>query len=106
MVISADPPAREAFPNLLSHRTADQPVRLFGTPSIPLAADSLIRTGFDSLFARPGINPKVAATAEDMAMVRQLPRDDLRLALAPAVVLTGETASGPLVSTLLRPSTR
>ena len=62
--------------------------------------------GFDRLFARRGIDPKVAAPVEDLAMVRPLARYDLGPALAPVMVLTGEITSGPLVPTLARPTAR
>ena len=111
VVLSTEPPPREAFPTLVAHRIAEQPVSLFGTPSrlghrtlrellktepIILPAESSIRTGFDSLVARLGIAPRIAATVDDMAMVRLLAREDVGLALAPAVVLADEIESGHL----------
>ncbi len=112
VVLSTEPPPREAFPTLVAHRIAAQPVGLFGTPArlrhhgalgpllasepIILPAESTIRTGFDSLVARLGIAPRIAAIVDDMAMVRLLAREDVGLALAPAVVLADEIASGQL----------
>ena len=111
VVLSTEPPPREAFPTIVAHRIAEQPVSLFGTPRrlthrtlrelldsepVILPAESSIRTGFDSLVARLGIAPRIAATVDDMAMVRLLAREDVGLALAPAVVLADEIESGHL----------
>ncbi|TDL81491.1 LysR family transcriptional regulator [Palleronia sediminis] len=113
IVLSTEPPSRQAFPKLVAHRIAEQPVGLFGSPHrlrhdslaallaaepVILPTESSIRTGFDSLAARLDIVPRVAATVDDMAMVRLLAREDAGLALAPAVVLTDELANGTLAA--------
>ena len=61
-----------------------------------LPTESSIRTGFDSLVARLGVTPRIAATVDDMAMVRLLAREDVGLAITPAVVLADELAQGLL----------
>lgn len=113
VVLLTDPPPREVFPGLVAHRIAEQPVAIHGTPRrlshgslrdllaaepVILPTESSIRTGFDSLVERLGITPRIAATVEDMAMVRLLARDDVGLAITPAVVLADELAQGLLAS--------
>ena len=111
IVLLTDPPPREVFPTLIAHRIAEQPVAIHGTPArlahptltalleaepVILPTESSIRTGFDSLVARLGVTPRIAAVVDDMAMVRLLARDDLGLAITPAVVLADELAQGLL----------
>lgn len=113
VVLLTDPPPRETFPDLVAHRIAEQPVGLHGTARrlghatvadllvsepVILPTESSIRTGFDSLVARLGVSPRIAAVVDDMAMVRLLARDDVGLALTPAVVLADELAQGLLAS--------
>lgn len=113
VVLLTEPPPRDAWPGLVSHRIAEQPVAIHGTPRrlahdslaalleaepMILPSESSIRTGFDSLVARLGITPRIAATVDDMAMVRLLAREDVGLALTPAVVLADEIAQGVLAS--------
>ena len=113
VVLLTDPPPRDVFPDLLAHRIAEQPVGLHGTARrlghatlaetlraepVILPTESSIRTGFDSLVARLGVTPKIAATVDDMAMVRLLARNDVGLAITPAVVLADELAQGLLDS--------
>ena len=112
-VLLTDPPPRDAFPGLVAHHIAEQPVALHGTTRrlrhgtlaellaaepVILPTESSIRTGFDSLVARLGIAPRIAATVDDMAMVRLLARDDVGLAITPAVVLADELSQGLLAS--------
>ncbi len=113
VVLLTDPPQREAFPTLVAHRIAEQPVGIHGTTNrvssgtlkqllatqpVILPSESSIRTGFDSLVARLGITPQIAAIVDDMAMVRLLAREDVGLAITPAVVLADELAQGILAS--------
>lgn len=113
VVLLTDPPPRDTFPHLVAHRIAEQPVGLHGTARrlnhetladllraepVILPTESSIRTGFDSLVARLGVTPKIAATVDDMAMVRLLARNDIGLAITPAVVLSDELAQGLLTS--------
>lgn len=113
LVLLTDPPPRDTFPDLIAHRIAEQSVGLHGRPErlmhetlagllrcepVILPTESSIRTGFDSLVARLGIAPKVAATVDDMAMIRLLARENIGLAVTPAVVLTDELAQGVLAT--------
>jgi LysR family transcriptional activator of nhaA len=110
-VLTTEPPARVAGTRLLAHRIDAQPVQIYGAahrlghPSLAdllaaqaviLPTESSIRTGFDSLVARLGVAPRVAAEVDDMAMVRLLARADAGLAIAPAVVLADEIEAGLL----------
>lgn len=109
VVLTTEPPARDVFAGFVAHRIAEQKVGIFGTRArmrhptlaallqaepVILPTESSIRTGFDSLVARLGVTPRIAAEVDDMAMVRLLAREDLGLAIAPAVVLADEIASG------------
>ena len=78
-------------------RAETLPALLAEAPLI-LPTDSVIRTAFNALAARLGITPRVVADVDDMAMVRLLAREGAGLAVAPAVVLADEIASGALVS--------
>ena len=113
VVLLTDPPSRDAFPQLVAHHIAEQPVAIHGTgrrlahgtllellssEPVILPTESSIRTGFDSLVARLGVVPRIAAIVDDMAMVRLLARDDVGLAITPAVVLADELAQGLLSS--------
>ena len=113
VVLLTDPPPREVFPDLLAHRIAEQPVFVHGTARrldhatladllaaepVILPTESSIRTGFDSLVARLEVAPRIAATVDDMAMVRLLARGDVGLAITPAVVLADELAQGLLAT--------
>ena len=51
--------------------------------------------GFESLIARLGVTPRIAADVDNMAMVRLLAREDMGLAIAPAVVLADEDQLRP-----------
>ncbi|MEO0361768.1 MAG: LysR family transcriptional regulator [Pseudomonadota bacterium] len=111
VVLSTEPPPRAAYQGLVAHRIAEQPVGLFGAPDrlghkslkallsaepVVLPTESSIRTGFDSLVARLGVAPRIAAEVDDMAMVRLLTREGFGLAVAPAVVFVDELEQGRL----------
>jgi LysR family transcriptional activator of nhaA len=108
-------PAPNADSVLLAHRVADQPVSLIGTPTRaganreslavllsrePLvlpASNTSLRAAFDALAARMGIQPRVAAEADDMAMLRLLARENAGLAVLPPIVVRDELDSGILI---------
>lgn len=108
-------PARDAASPWLVHRLADQPVSLVGTPErlgtmtanladlleqeplILPTPDTALRAGFDAMTARMGIVPRIAAEADDMAMLRLLAREDAGLAVIPPIVVQDELAGGRLV---------
>lgn len=94
-----------------AQRIAEQPVYLHGTPErlqyetlamllanepLIVPTESVIRAGFENLIATLGIKPHIAASVDDMAMVRLLARADVGVAIAPTVVVAEEIASGIL----------
>ncbi|MCK5933937.1 transcriptional regulator, LysR family [Fulvimarina manganoxydans] len=108
-------PPRDALTPYVSHRLAEQPVSLIGTPRrladgakdlaerlsahpvILPTADSGVRAGFDALIDRLGLRPQIAAEVEDMAMMRLLAREDVGLAVLPPIVVKDEIETGLLV---------
>lgn len=108
-------PARDASSPYLIQRLAEQPVSLVGTPAraatenaqiqdllstqqlILPTPESSIRAGFDAMVERLGIVPRIAAEADDMAMMRLLARADAGIAIIPPIVVQDELASGSLV---------
>ena len=112
VVLFTAPPKGAEAEGLVAARLAAQPVGLHGAPhkvrgslaeilareAVILPTESPIRVGFDALAARLGITPRIAAEVDDMAMVRLLARAGAGLAVAPAIVLADEIASGRLAS--------
>ncbi|WP_338549921.1 LysR family transcriptional regulator [Roseovarius phycicola] len=111
VVLTTQVPARDARTEFIAHRISEQPVGLHGVPDrlqhgslksllknepLIVPSDPVIRSGFDSLVMRLGVEPRVVADVDDMAMVRLLAREGVGLAIAPAVVLADEIASGLL----------
>jgi LysR family transcriptional regulator, transcriptional activator of nhaA len=108
-------PARDAASPFLVHRIAEQPVSLVCSPARarsggggldslmaeqPLVLPTLessLRSGFDAMLQRKGIVPRIAAEADDMAMLRLLARADVGVAVIPPIVVEDELASGRLV---------
>lgn len=107
-------PARDAASPYLVRRLDEQPVSLVGARSrLALAAQGLnrllttaplilptpetaLRAGFDALIERMGIVPRIAAEADDMAMLRLLARSDAGVAVIPPIVVQDELAAGLL----------
>jgi LysR family transcriptional activator of nhaA len=107
-------PARDAASPYLVRRIDEQPVSLVGARSrLALAAQGLprllttaplilptpetaLRAGFDALTERMGIVPRIAAEADDMAMLRLLARSDAGVAVIPPIVVQDELAAGLL----------
>ncbi|MBI1418262.1 MAG: LysR family transcriptional regulator [Limimaricola sp.] len=111
VVLTNVAPAQDRMSPFVVHPLGAQTVGLFGTPDrlaapdlatllarepVILPTESTIRAGFDSLVARLGLSPRIAAEVDDMAMVRLLAREAAGLALVPAVVLRDELAAGLL----------
>lgn len=108
-------PARDAASPFLVQRLDAQPVSLVGTPARLVAgatsvADILathplvlptpetsLRAGLDAMIERLGIIPKIAAEADDMAMLRLLARADAGTVAIPPIVVQDELASGRLI---------
>lgn len=104
-------PARDAASPYLVQRLAEQPVSLIGPPDLAgrtledlLASEPLIlptpeaalRASFDALLGRLGVVPRIAAEADDMAMLRLLARANTGIAVLPPIVVRDELASGRL----------
>lgn len=106
-------PAPDSISDFMVHTLSDQAVSLIGTPSRIGRADTLaglmmsnpmivpttespVRLGFNTLCARLGVEPVIAAEVDDMAMMRLLAREDLGLAVIPPIVVRNELASGLL----------
>ena len=105
-------PARDAASPFLVTRLAEQGVSLVGPANTAargalgqwLAHEALIlptpetalRAGFDALLDRMGIVPRIAAEADDMAMLRLLARSGAGLAVIPPIVVQDELESGAL----------
>ncbi|MCP1336719.1 LysR family transcriptional regulator [Futiania mangrovi] len=113
VVLTNQPPARDAATAFVSHRLAEQRVSLVGTPgrlrggggladllaSQPVilpTPESSVRTGFDALADRLGLRPQIAAEVDDMAMMRLLARAGVGLAVLPPIVVKDELNSGLL----------
>lgn len=108
-------PARDASSPWLIHELAEQPVSLIGTPArvgatpAPIAEllateplilptlDTALRAGFDALASRLNVTPRIAAEADDMAMLRLLTRENVGLAVIPPIVVQDELSAGILV---------
>lgn len=118
VVLLNQPPVRESGAPFISHRIAQQSASLVGTtrrlggggggggvlrdllaahPLILPTSESSVRTGFDALADRLGVRPQIAAEVDDMAMMRLLAREDVGLAVLPAIVVKDELESGTLV---------
>ena len=108
-------PARDAASPYLVEQIDEQPVSLIATParmsgaatdlaallrSQPLVLptpETALRAGFDALLDRLSIVPRIAAEADDMAMLRLLARQDAGVAVIPPIVVQDELATGRLV---------
>ena len=114
VVLTNQPPQRDATTPFVSHRLAEQPVSLVGTPTrlkattslaqrlatLPIilpSTNSSIRIGFDALVAQLGIRPSIVAEIDDMAMMRLLAREDVGLAVLPLIAIKDELEQGILI---------
>ena len=120
VVLTNAPPRPDASTIWTERRIDDQRVSLVGHPhripegpgladlieAAPLvlpAEGSALRADFDRLVAREGLAPRIAAEADDMAMLRLLVREDAGLGLVPPIVVQDELSSGLLVEALPLP---
>lgn len=114
VVLTNQPPQRDATTPFASHRLAEQPASLVGTasrlrgagslrdrlatlPIIVPSTNSSIRIGFDALVAQLGIRPTIVAEVDDMAMMRLLAREDAGLAVLPLIAVKDELEQGILI---------
>lgn len=113
VVLTNRVPASDSLSRYVTHVLSQQAVSVIGTqrrlqhartlaallgthPVIIPTDESPIRTGFDALCARLGIEPLIAAEVDDMAMMRLLAREDIGLAIMPPIVVKNELQSGLL----------
>lgn len=119
LVLSNRPVQRQSQDNWHCRRIARQQVSLVGRPgstrlrfpedvnNLPLllpGPESEIRTAFDALCEHAGVQIKVVAEVDDMAMMRLLARDTDAIALLPSVVVRDELQSGRLQEHCVVPS--
>ena len=84
-------------------QAADLATIIAAQPLVLPAEGSAVRADFDRLMAREGLAPKIAAEADDMAMLRLLVRENTGLALVPPIVVQDELEAGQLVEALRLP---
>ncbi|MCO6188598.1 LysR family transcriptional regulator [Rhizobium sp. L1K21] len=106
-------PARDAVSPYLVHKLSEQPVSIIGVSDPRLAEqpmeqlieshalvlptmESALRASFDAFLAQKGLVPRIAAEADDMAMLRLLVRARAGLAVIPPIVVRDELESGLL----------
>ncbi|MEL6607618.1 MAG: LysR family transcriptional regulator [Pseudomonadota bacterium] len=112
-IVLTTEPVVDATGDLVSRRVAEQAVALHGAPSrmdhpdlaallrsqpLILPSDPALKSALAALADRLNVTPTILAEVDDMAMVRLLTREDAGVALAPAVVLADEIASGRIVT--------
>lgn len=114
VVLSNVVPLRDETTQWVAHAIDKQPVSLIGQSRperdhLPLeillrdeelvvpAPESSIRTGFDALVDRMGIQPRIVAEVDDMAMLRLVAREHSGLAVVPPIVVKDELDNGVLV---------
>jgi LysR family transcriptional regulator, transcriptional activator of nhaA len=115
VVLTNQPPQRDATTPFVSHRLDSQPASLVGTPArlqgstdlrdrlarLPIilpSTHSSIRIGFDALVAQLGLRPTIVAEVDDMAMMRLLAREDAGLAVLPLIAIKDELEQGLLIA--------
>ena len=114
IILSNVVPLRDETTRWVAHAIDKQPVSLIGRPEPPRAhlpletllkhetlvvpaTQSSIRTGFDALVNRLGIQPRIVAQVDDMAMLRLVTREHTGLAVVPPIVVKDELDAGVLV---------
>lgn len=115
VVLTTETPQTGSKFQYAAQRIAEQPVYLHGTSGrlqyetltalltnepLIVPTESVIRAGFENLVATLGVNPHIAASVDDMAMVRLLAREGVGVAIAPTVVVAEEIAAGLLETSL------
>ena len=111
LVLSNRPVHSDREAGLRSVLLARQPVSFIGHPggprlrfpedlgAVPLlvpTTDSAIRVAFDAMCAGLGVEPRIVAEVDDMALLRLLARDARLAALLPSVVVRDELRAGRL----------
>lgn len=114
IILSDRVPLRDERTQWVAHRIATQPVSLVGWPTpsrihrdletllrtevlVVPALQSSIRSGFDALVNRLGIQPQIVAEVDDMAMLRLVAREHRGLTVVPPIVVKDELDQGVLI---------
>lgn len=114
VLLSNTVPARDAATTWVAHTLAAQPITLVGHPSrrrrgqglaqilasqplILPTSEGNVRSQFDDLVHRLEVTPRIVAEVDDMAMIRLLARENMGLAVVPAIVVRDELAAKTLV---------
>ena len=114
VVLTNEPPRTDALHPFITHRLAEQPVSLIGTPALVALGESLetwlsaaplllpsrssgLRTAFRAVLSSLDVQPRIAAEIDDMAMLRLLTREGAGLAVIPPIVVQDELDRGELV---------
>ncbi|MEZ5818949.1 MAG: LysR substrate-binding domain-containing protein [Hyphomicrobiaceae bacterium] len=114
VVLSNQPVVADADSELQTTLLAEQPVSIVGprsakraefqfprdldkAPIVLPARGSAIRSAFDALVGQAGVEPRIVAEVDDMAMTRLMARESGWLALVPPVVVVDELKAGILV---------
>jgi LysR family transcriptional activator of nhaA len=113
VVLTNQSPEPGASPNLIRHEVARQAVGLIASPSrvreddtadtllgrepvVLPAAGTSIRADFEAYCERRGIEPRIVAEVDDMAMLRLLTREGHAMGVVPPIVVRDELESGEL----------
>lgn len=114
-------PQRDSATPWITHKIAEQPVGIVGSPKhvngdksleellrtepiIVPTIETSIRSGFDALMTRMGIRPRIVAEVDDMAMLRLMARAEIGLAVVPPIVVKDELETGQLIQVETLPS--
>ncbi len=114
VVLTNQPPLRDALTPFTARRLSEQPVSLVCRPSMmrehssiaelmaraPIvlpAHPSEMRQNIDAFCNRLGLRPQIAAEVDDMAMMRLLVREGVGMGALPPIVVRDELASGLLI---------
>ena len=105
-------PSRDAESAWVAHRLAEQPISLIGPKRqgrkakvdailkseglIVPTPENHIRGDLDSYLQKAGIDPRIVAEVDDMAMIRVLAREGLGYVIAPPIVVRDELKTGQL----------
>lgn len=111
VVLTTEVPAARDGVHFAAKRIAEQPVHLHAVPErldygslaellahepLILPTEPVIRAACESLFTVHNVAPNIAASVDDMAMLRLLARTGLGVAVSPSIVVADELASGVL----------
>jgi len=114
VVLANHLPTRDAATPWVPHKIDEQPVSLVGRrrrikrydtvqslierePFLLPTAETSIRASFDAFAERLGVQPRIVAEVDDMAMLRVLSRENVGITVVPPIVVKDELDAGVLV---------